>query len=165
MEMEILKPTLWSQFGASIDMLENCIAACPDVLWGRRDRKPQYWYVAYHALFWLDFYLTESSEGFTPPKPFTLSELDPAGRMPERIYTKSELRAYLEHCREKCISRLESLTDEIALQRCAFPGLNMSVLELHFYNTRHVQHHAGQLAVIIRGELDQNVPWATKSKS
>ena len=63
---------LWQQFGAAIDMLDNALRACPDPLW--RDRlwhnpseKPQYaqfWYLAYHTLFWLDFYLSGSAEGF-----------------------------------------------------------------------------------------------------
>ena len=46
-----------SSFGASIDMLENAIQSCPDELWGDRARQPEFWYVAYHTLFFLDFYL------------------------------------------------------------------------------------------------------------
>jgi hypothetical protein len=62
------------------------------------------WYLAYHALFWLDLYLSGSEEGFTPPAPFTLDELDPAGLVPERPHTKDELHAYLEHGRRECQS-------------------------------------------------------------
>ena len=64
---------LWQQFGAAIDDLENGIAACPDeywqdMLWLEAERPkfflPEFWYVAYHALFWLDLYLTGSEEGY-----------------------------------------------------------------------------------------------------
>ena len=98
---------LWWQFGAAIDMLENALVACPDSLW----RQPvwqdlsdpsqgvEFWYVPYHALFWLDLYLAATLEGFAPPAPFTMAELDPAGALPERPYTKDELLAYLAYAR------------------------------------------------------------------
>ncbi len=93
------KDILWRQFGAAIDMLDNALVACPEELWGARIwSEPsksagysQFWYVAYHALFWLDLYLTGSEEGFMPPDPYTLIEMDPAGLLPEREYTKGEL--------------------------------------------------------------------------
>src|SRR5688572_12821756 len=95
----IWKTILWQQFGAAIDMLENAVVACPDELWGDRSRTPEYWYLVYHTLFWLDYYLSESETGFRPPAPFTLGELDPTGVLPERVYTRDELRSYLEHGR------------------------------------------------------------------
>ena len=90
---------IWSQFGAAIDMLENALLACPDELWSDRSQRLEFWYVVYHTLFWLDLYLSGSVEGFAPPAPFTLEELDPAGLLPERPYAKHELKAYLEHGR------------------------------------------------------------------
>ena len=30
-------------------------------------RYGQFWFIAYHTLFWLDLFLTGSSEGFAPP--------------------------------------------------------------------------------------------------
>ncbi len=164
MEMDVFRPTLWSQFGASIDMIEQTVAACPQELWSAPGRAPRFWYTAFHALFWLDRYLSDTADA-SPPPPFTLSELDPNGAMPERAYTREELLAYAAHCREKCITALAALTDETAMERCAFRHLNMTVLELHLYNLRHAQHHAGQLAVIFRQETGRGVPWVSKSTS
>jgi len=48
------KNIIWRQFGASIDMLENALLACPDELWGDRSQRPEFWYVVYHTLFFLD---------------------------------------------------------------------------------------------------------------
>ena len=56
---------LWKQFGAAIDMLDNALVACPDALWRQPvwhdpsvpSQRVEFWYVAYHALFWLDLYL------------------------------------------------------------------------------------------------------------
>jgi hypothetical protein len=97
MQIDIIWPRIvWQQFGAAIDMLENAMAACPDDLWGDPPvQEPAVWYLVYHTLFWLDFYLTALPEDFTPPAPFTLSELDPEGIMPERVYSKEELGTYL----------------------------------------------------------------------
>jgi hypothetical protein len=94
-----LKTSIWQQFGASIDFLADTVNACPDALWRaplwRTPNKPpelaQFWYVAYHTLFWLHLYLTGTEEGFLPPPPFTLIEQYDDGPLPERVYTKAEL--------------------------------------------------------------------------
>jgi hypothetical protein len=89
------KSIVWRQYGAAIDMLENAITACPDDLWGDRSRQPEFWYVAYHTLFFLDLYSHGTTDGFAPPEPFNLDEMDPAGVLPPRVYSKDELLAYL----------------------------------------------------------------------
>jgi hypothetical protein len=160
-----LKEIIWSQFGAAIDMLENALVACPDKLWGDRSQEPEFWYVVFHALFWLDFYLSGSAEGFAPPAPFTLDELDPSGLMPERVYTKDELQSYLDYGRRKCRATIAALTDERAPQRCRPEWPDMSVLELHLDNMRHVQHHAAQLNLILRQQTDAAPLWVTRTKS
>jgi hypothetical protein len=158
------KTIIWQQFGAAIDMLENAIAACPDKLWGDRSRTSEFWYIAYHTLFFLDFYLSDSPEGFAPPAPFGLEELDPAGVLPERVYTKDELKTYLEHGRKKCRATISALTDEKARQRCRFERPDVSAAELLLYNMRHVQHHAAQLNLILRQTIDSAPRWVSKAK-
>ena len=165
MEEAAWRAFLWGQFGAAIDMLENAVRACPDDLWRDRSRRPEYWYVAYHTLFWLDLYLSGAVAGFTPPAPFTLDELDPAGVMPERPFEKQELLAYLAHGREKCRATIEALTAERASGRCAFTWGEVSFLELLLYNMRHVQHHAAQLNLILRQEIDSAPGWVGRTKA
>jgi hypothetical protein len=159
------KTIIWQQFGASIEMLENALLACPDDLWGDRSRQPEFWYLVYHTLFWLDFYLSDSVEGFAPPEPFTLSEMDPADPLSERVYTKSELQRYLDYGRNKCRARIETLTDEKASERFRFGGRDLSVAELLLYNLRHVQHHAGQLNLILRQTIDSAPRWVARAKT
>lgn len=144
-------------------MLENAMLACPEELWSDRSRRPEFWYLAYHTLFWLDLYLSDSVEGFTPPAPFTLDELDPTGLLPERPYTKGELQAYLEHGRRKCRATIAALTDEKASQRCGFERPDMTVAELLLYNMRHVQHHAAQLNLILRQTIDSAPRWVART--
>jgi hypothetical protein len=166
------KTILWNQFGASINMLENAIQACPDDLWKVNLWKDpsissefsEFWYVAYHTLFWLDLYLHGSLEGFEPPPPFNLRELDPAGLMPGRTYSREELQTYLDHCRNKCRMAIEGLTDERASHICSFFWLELSFAELLLDTMRHVQEHAAQLNLVLGQQIGLNNPWIAQVK-
>lgn len=158
------KTIIWQQYGAAMDMLENAIVACPVSVWGDRTRNPEYWYVAYHTLFFLDFYSSGTDKGFAPPPPFTLGELDPAGVLPDRVYSKEEMLRYLEHGRKKCAAAIQALTDENARRPCGFEGRDLAVAELLLYDMRHVQHHAAQLNLILRQTTDSAPGWVSKAK-
>ena len=152
------------QFGAAVDMLENTINACPDKLWDDTTRYHQFWHMAHHTLFWLDLYLTGSVEGFQPPEPFGLEELDPAGVIPERPYSKAEMLDYLRHCREKLRMTLIDLTEEDANRMCKVGRREMSYAELLLYNMRHVQHHTAQMNLILRQETNSAPPWVGRAQ-
>jgi hypothetical protein len=159
--------------GASIDMLENALRACPEELWtaqlwrepAERPDLSQFWYLAYHCLFWLDLYLFGAVEGFTPPAPFTLAELDPAGLLPERIYTRNELLAYLAHCRQKCRLTIEALSDERVDHLCDFPWGKLPYAELLLDTMRHVQEHAAQLNLFLGQQAGQSARWVARAKA
>ena len=161
---DVWRGVVWRQFGAALEMLGNAVRACPADLWGDRGRRPEFWYVVYHTLFYLDLNLSGSAEGFAPPEPFTLEELDPAGVMPERAYTKEELLDYLRHCRAKCRATVEALTDEVARERRTFEWVELNAAELLLYNLRHVQHHAGQLHLLLRQTTDDAPRWVAGVK-
>ncbi len=150
---------VWRQFGAAIQTLENAIKACPETLWFDQSKYHQFWYVTSHTLFWLDYYLSDSVEAFQPPAPFGLEELDPAGVIPARPYTKQELLTYLEHGRAKCRARVLAMSDEQAGQPCGLERMNLSAGELLLYNLRHVQHHAAQMNLILRLEANIGSRW------
>ncbi len=156
-----LKTIFWKQLGASIDMLENAIAACPDELWNTESK---FWYNAYHTLFFLDYYLSEAPESFSPPEPFTLSELDPAGAMPERTYSKEELLNYLNFCRQKCHDFIAGLTTESTEKRFLNEHKNYSIPEILTYNMRHVQHHAAQLNLLLRQGINDSPKWVSQTQ-
>ncbi len=168
---DILKKAMAQQFEAAIDMLENALLACPEALWCVRlwedaqlPRASEFWYILYHTLFWLDLYLSGSVEGFKPPAPFTLEELDPAGIIPKEAYEKVELRTYLEHDRRKCRSTMESLTEEKAGQRCTFSWGEVSFAALLLDTMRHVQEHTAQLNMILGQEIGWSPKWVTRAK-
>ncbi len=153
------KTALWQQFGATIDMLENALLACPDthwsgLLWKESGDHPQpeeyatFWRITYHTLFWLDLYLTGSWEGFAPPAPFTLAQ----GVLPNHPYSRDELHTYLVHLRKKCQTTIAELSDERAHEQVDFTrsmGKPVSFLELLLYSMRHMQEHATQLNLFL----------------
>lgn len=149
----LLKTSIWRQFGATIDYLERAIRHCPDTLWRHSmwptGDKPsefsQVWYVAYHALFWLDLYLTGTEDGYLPPAPFTLIEQWDDGPLPERVYNKEELLGFLAESRQRCYDTIAALNDELAQRPCEFSWGTTSFVELLIYNLRHVQEHTAQI--------------------
>lgn len=155
---------IWRQYGAAINTLENVIKACPDKLWKDRTGKVEFWYIAYHTIFFLDYYLSNPAEEFTPPPPFNLFELDPSGVTPERVYSKEELLTYLEYCRNKCKSKIDLMTEKQAHEDSGFKRRNLSKAELLLYTMRHVQHHAAQLNLLLRLETDSATEWVSKAK-
>ena len=159
-----MKSILWLQFGAAVDMLEGALRHCPDKLLSDRSKQPEFWYIVYHTLFYLDLYLSDAQEGFAPPSPFTLSEMDPSGAMPDRVYTREELQTYLDHGRRKGRAAIAALTDETARVSRKFGSIEGTFLERLLYNMRHVQHHAAQLNLILRQQIDSAPRWVAKAK-
>ena len=160
-----LKTSMWQQFGAAIDMLDDAINFCPDhlwtaVLWKDPDdvKYGHFWFVAYHTLFWLDLYLTGAEEGFAPPPPFI------RGKLPEKPYTKDDVLTYLKQCRQKCKATIEALTDEKARRVCTFDWMEPTFLELQLYSMRHVQEHAAQLSFFLGQNGVSGFDWVAKAK-
>lgn len=171
MKIELLREMIWRQFGAAIDMFDDVLALCPDELWQTQmwtvpdwpaDKQPQFWSVATHALFWLDLYLYGAVEGFEPQPPLSLSELDPSGAMPERVYTQPELRAALARSRANCHDILSGLTEESAMRIHRFGKREFTYVELLIYTMRHVQEHTGQLSLILgRNGIHHPTGWVS----
>ena len=150
-------------------MLEKAMTACPDAVWSSRDKPVgehswhEFWYLASHTLFWYDYYLSEVPELFAPHAPFGREELDPAGVLPPRVYSKQELLDYLMYCRDRCHRWLDAMTDEAVMHQRHLPnGLEFSIAELLVYVTRHVQHHVGQLNLILRQQAAPVPRWVSQ---
>jgi hypothetical protein len=156
---------VWRQYGAALDMFADAVRLCPDPLWtaflwqdAEDERYGQFWFIAYHTVFWSDLFLTGSSEGFAPPPPFV------RGRLPDQPYTKEQVLAYLGECRGRCQATLAALTDERAQQRCVFAWMEPSFLELQLYAMRHVQEHAGQLNLLLGQNYVAGMDWVASAR-
>jgi len=169
--LDIVKHSLWTQFGASIDSLKNAIDMWPQAYW---ETDTRFFYIAYHCLIMLDYYLTIPYTGeFAATLPFTFSEPGVQAKgvlgdmVPNRIYSKAEMLASLAATREKCRVFIEGLTEEKMRERWIEGpeeyDMNYAVPEILFYNMRHVQHHTAQLNMILRQKLDQSPGWVFRA--
>ena len=169
--INILKESLWKQFGASIDMLKNAVTLCPEDL---LHSNKKLFFITYHSLVFLDYYLTIPPKNFLSPLPFTITAYDQIPPeaiddvIPDRFYSKAELLDYLNASREKCYQLIASLTEEKIHERFIEEqeqgAMNYATLEILLYNMRHVQHHAAQLNLFLRQTLSDAPVWVSRAK-
>jgi len=167
------KECLWINFAAAIDMLRNAVTLCPDELW---QKEKKFFYLTYHTVIFLDYYLSKPVKDFTPILPYTITDSNnlPSEAVddviPNKFYTRQEILDYLNLIREKCRKSITHSTDQL-MERWIDPaeinlhGLcpslvtNYSVLDMLFYNFRHVQHHVGQLNLLLRQGINKAPEW------
>jgi hypothetical protein len=114
-----------SNFEVALGLMEAALTDCPDDLWemdlwpdeaptgptpqgGLHSSAP--WFLAYHALFTLDYDLSAEFEPWEPPRPFDENTY----AFPNRIFTKPELLGYISYCRGKVRRTLDALTEASA---------------------------------------------------
>ena len=156
-DLDIIKEISWNQLGAAIDMLQDVVEAAPDDLWGNDLEAGSFWQTAFHTIFWLDFYSSETRAAYSPPAPIGLEELT-YGSKPPRVYSKVELLAFLDHARANAHESIMRLTAETALEP-SDTRKGMPRLELAFYTMRHTQHHTGQLVRMLRNSAGVGSKW------
>jgi len=156
------------QFAAAIQMIRSAIEACPDQVWDDRADGSPFWHLAYHALFYIDFYLSDDEKTFQAMDfhennaqmlPGDHREYAGIVTTPEKAFRKDQLLDYADHCLRKCGETFEKLTDERALERCGFWWYKLNVGEFLLNNLRHAQHHAGQLILLLRRRVDIGIGW------
>ena len=154
---------LWQQFGATIDMLENAITACPNELW---NKEPTFCQLSHHTLFFLHYYLcdeTPDEEQYTPPPPFTKSEFEDVPTF--SWYTQKELLTYAGLGRQRLHQQLSKNTaEELLTKRFVNAYKDFTLFELLLYNMRHVQHHTAQLNLLLRQKKMVPPDWVSRNK-
>lgn len=171
---EEFKICLWQNFGAAIEMLGNSISHCPKTLW---DTERKFFYLSFHTLIFLDYYLSAPVSEFSPHLPYFLANPNDLPSeaiddvVPERHFEQREMMDYLSIIKEKCRRRILDSTDESFMDRwikdseldlhlgCSPTVEHYSVLEILFYNLRHVQHHVGQLNLLLRQKTNEAPDW------
>jgi hypothetical protein len=156
------------QFAAAIQMIRAAIEACPEQLWDDRADGSPFWHLAYHALFYADLYLSDDEKTFramdfhrdkTHFLPGDYGEYGGIVTTPENAYRKDEMLDYADHCLRKCGEAFAKLSDKRALERCGFWWYELNVGEFLLNSLRHTQHHAGQLALLLRRRAGIGIEW------
>jgi uncharacterized damage-inducible protein DinB len=77
---------------------------------------------------------------------------------------RDELSDYLLRCRARCRDTIGALTADRAAELLPLRWGAMSRAELLLYNLRHVQHHVGQLNLILRQRIDSAPGWVGRAE-
>jgi uncharacterized damage-inducible protein DinB len=103
------------------------------------------------------------SSCFAPPSEFSYSEFDEDPQIV--IFSQESLLHYLDACKEKARNLIENLDEQGAAQRWINESKTMdySLFEILLYNLRHVQHHIGQLNLLLRQHIDHAPEWIEKA--
>ena len=185
---ELDREALSRRFVAALDALERALLACPEELWAAsvwpvRRTDPWVWprdgvspitertdesiqqvsafcNVAYHCLWFLDFYVTTDAAGFQSPEYVRGGPeeqgmaADGAVPVPLRpCYPREVLLAYLDHGRHRVLERIANATAAELAAACprGHPHRGKSLRQLLEVNLDHVREHGGQLTAFVEG--------------
>ncbi len=144
-ESEVISNAFQEQYGAAIKMLEQVIKNCPEEIWDDRTSGPPFWQVAFHAMWFLDWYLGRSKDERKKFRPGFKADLKNLKELPKETLTREQLISYLSKIKEKGKQRLDQLTLEELIQPSVFEWHGGSIHSSLIYNIRHVMLHIGAL--------------------
>ena len=179
---------LLREFDEAIDRLEGALRRCPPSLWeaslwrveraapgvwptngrpepGRTDETIQVfaavWKIAYHVLFYLDWYVTTellktplTPDGSFAPPPFMRGGVEERPftddwtlRLPDEVYPREQLLRYLDHGRLRARRVISGLSDEALAAICPthHPHEGKTLADLLRINLAHLREHGGQI--------------------
>ena len=146
------------QYRAVFMMLREAIANCPDEVWDLRENEPPFWQQAYHTLWAIDFYLSESPEAFTADPSFE-ERADELDHVPCTTASREQLLAYAEKVERKCTDLLNSHAEATFDRRNLFYWTGPTVGHHLVYNLRHAQHHIGWMNSILTRHGAKSAEW------
>ena len=163
--LDTYKEMISQQFEATFCTLGACIDRCPETNWDAPVANLQFCQVAFHTLFFADVYLGPDLESLRQ-QPFHQKHVrifadyeELGGGLQQAEYERQFIKTYLQHCREKASQVLAAQSTQTLQQPANFEWLNFSRAELHVYNIRHIHHHAAQLSLRLRLDVNEEIPW------
>ena len=163
--LDTFKGLIASQFEAALCTLNICIDRCPEASWDAPVGNWPFCQVAFHTLFFTDYYLGLNEESLRRQSFHRDNERffgdyeQLEDRKPVSRYVKASIRKYMDHCREKVKQVIASETAESLSAKAGFEGREFSRAELHVYTIRHIQHHAAHMSLRLRIDAQQEIPW------
>ena len=173
--VEIMRPILKSQYHAALAMHRDAVERCPDRLWASGDYRNPFWRIAYHVLYYTDFYLQPNADSFRPwekhqtgiqfmddlERPANRASIGELPNCPPRTgepYTKEQVLAYWSICDSSIDRAVDAL--DLAAPDCGFFWYKVTKLEHQLISLRHLQHHTAQLADRVRAATNTGIAWA-----
>ncbi|MCZ6816556.1 MAG: DinB family protein [Planctomycetota bacterium] len=163
--LDAYKNSVAKQYEAAFCTLNRCIDRCPEDSWNAPVANWKFCQVANHVLFYSDLYLGADKKTFRD-QPFHRANPQFFGdyeefedHVPQALYEKTPIKSYMEHCRSKATEVIAAETADSLNSRCGFDWLPIPRAELHVCNIRHIQHHAAQLILRLRIDVDEDFGW------
>ena len=169
MRFEIIKDALNEQYGAAIGMMKQNLKICPKEVWDDRTRGPPFWHVAYHAMWFLDWYLSDSKkarESFKSKFGDSSSHFEQlaVNNIRDVVLTPKQLIEFLSEIKEKAKNRINNLTSDELTKPSIFDWHGNSVLSSLLYNLRHIMLHIGTLNLRLRRKGVKLDNWVTHQR-
>ena len=162
--LDTLKQLIAQQFEAALCTLSACIDRCPETVWNARVGNLAFCQVAFHTLFYADYYLGRDEASFRQPfhrdnPQFFRDYEELEDRVQVQLYDKPSVQKYVQHVRTKAAQAIAAETAETLGAWSGFERRTFSRAELYVYNMRHLQHHAAQLSLRLRLDAKLEIPW------
>lgn len=167
-----LRFVLTSQYRASLAMLIDAIEKYPEEEWLSSRYTNSGWQLAYHTLFFTEYYTRSTWENFTPWLTHGVEVQDPDGipgppnpdstlpLIPDP-FTKEQVLSYAQYCFNIMESAIGAM--DLASPESGFYWYKVSKLEHQIISIRHLQHGAAQLGDRVRSLADVGVKWVGRS--
>jgi hypothetical protein len=174
----IFRQCLCSNFLAAIDMLKGIINLCPHEMW-LNDKK--FFYMVYHTTIFLDYYMSYPVTDFNPMLPYNIIHAQELPQdaiddvIPNQHFDQQEMIDYLNNIKKKCQRLILDTNDQklnenwIKESEINLHGLcpsiveEYTILQIIFYNFRHLQHHVGQLNFMLRAKANIASEWIAQT--
>ena len=148
------------QYGAALAMLQHGVEACPDSLWDAREDGAPVWRHAYHALWFLDGYLHKALGRTLAPPSFHVAGAEGiAPPHPSPAFPRENIREYLEAVTARTLAIIREQGTEGLVRPAYFHWHGLTFLDTLIYNLRHVQHHVGQINLVLRNTAGVSSEW------
>ena len=149
--IETFKQLMGSQFQASLTTLSHCVLECPATIWCQRIARYPFCQVAFHSLFFTDYYLGLDAESlrqqpFHVSNPELFGDYEPSARVPrvsrlmalairlDEQLRRGELRDYAQIARlgqvSHCIGHCLPLS-HLSCHRARARRSDLSIAESH----------------------------------
>jgi hypothetical protein len=152
-----------NDYRAALQMTRRAIELCPEELWDQRTDEPPFWQQAYHTLWAVDFYLSDSPETSRKAS-FVEGEATNLKHVPANAPSHQQIQNYLEEVSRKCETVLDKLTPDQLEGDNTFPWTGPTLAHRMIYNIRHAQHHVGRLNSILSRKADCAADWVITAR-
>ena len=147
-----------NDYRAIFQMVRRSINLCPEELWNERTDEPPFWQQTYHAIFYTDFYLSNSPAESCQPS-FVEAEAADLNHVCSDVPSQQQMKKYLQQVSKNCKITLGALTGEQLEGKNNFPWTGPTLAHRLIYNIRHTQHHVGWLNSILSRKTGKAAEW------